>query len=234
MQRAVVAHGAVELGEPEPTRVLGLDETRFGRPRWIPDGVHDDGRTRWTRTDPWETGFVDIAGTGALFGQVDGRSSAAVKAWLCERSPAFRAGIEVVVIDPHAGYAAAVRAALPTAVIAVDHFHLIMLANRAVTAVRQRVTREQLGRRGRKLDPAWANRRLLLRGRERPLAASTGPDVERVCRPRPHRPDPHRMDREGGTPARCAPPPPVAATPARSATGSTASTGGAPTPRSPR
>jgi transposase len=35
-----------------------------------------------------------------------------------------------VVIDPHAGYAAAVCAALPDAVIAVDHFHLILLANR--------------------------------------------------------------------------------------------------------
>ena len=70
-------------------------------------------------------------------------------------------------IDPHAGYAAAVRAALPAARIAVDHFHLIMLANKTVTAVRQRVTREQLGRRGRTQDPTWANRRLLLRGRER-------------------------------------------------------------------
>jgi transposase len=73
----------------------------------------------------------------------------------------------VVLIDPHAGYAAAVRAALPDAAIAVDHFHLIMLANKAVTAVRQRVTRDLLGRRGRRLDPVWANRRLLLRGRER-------------------------------------------------------------------
>ena len=84
---------------------------------------------------------------------------------------AFRAGIEVVVIDPHAGYAAAVRTALPDAVIAVDHFHLIMLANKTVTAVRQRVTRDLLGRRGRKIDPTWANRRLLLRGRERLSAA---------------------------------------------------------------
>jgi transposase len=50
----------------------------------------------------------------------------------------------VVVIDPHAGYAAAVRAVLPEARIAVDHFHLIMLANKAVTAVRQRVTRDLL------------------------------------------------------------------------------------------
>lgn len=167
VQRAVIARGAVELVEPEPTTVLGMDETRFGRPRWLPDGEHPDGRIRWRRTDPWETGFVDITGEQSLLGQVDGRTSAAVQAWLAARTEEFRAGIEVVVIDPHAGYAAAVRAALPHAAIAVDHFHLIMLGNRAVTAVRQRVTRDLLGRRGRKIDPAWANRRLLLRGRER-------------------------------------------------------------------
>jgi transposase len=167
VQRAVVAHGAVELTEPAPTRVLGLDETRFGRPRWHPDGHHDGGRIRWQRTDPWETGFVDISGDQALLGQVNGRTSAAVAAWLASRTEEFRAGIEVVVIDPHAGYAAAVRAALPAARVAVDHFHLIMLGNRAVTAVRQRVTRDLLGRRGQKIDPTWANRRLLLRGHER-------------------------------------------------------------------
>jgi len=167
VQRAVVTHGAAELVEPDPVEVLGMDETRFGRPRWLPDGVHDDGRIRWKRTDPWETGFVDITGEQSLLGQVDGRSSAAVQAWLAARSPEFRAGIEVVVIDAHAGYAAAVRTALPGAAIAVDHFHLIMLGNKAVTAVRQRVTRELHGRRGRKIDPTWANRRLLLRGRER-------------------------------------------------------------------
>jgi transposase len=164
--RAVVAHAAVELLEPEPTPVLGMDETRFGRPRWVPDGHHGDGRIRWKRTDPWETGFVDITGGQGLLGQVDGRTSDAVKGWLAARTQEFRDGIEVVVIDPHAGYAAAVRAALPDAVLAVDHFHLVMLANKAVTAVRQRVTREQLGRRGRGSDPAWANRRLLLRARE--------------------------------------------------------------------
>jgi transposase len=167
VQRAVAARGLVELVEPEPTMVLGMDETRFGRPRWLPDGHHDDGRVRWKRTDPWETGFVDISGDQALLGQVDGRTSAAVQVWLAARTPEFRAGVQVVVIDPHAGYAAAVRAALPDAAIAVDHFHLVMLANKAVTAVRQRVTRDLLGRRGRKIDPAWANRRLLLRGRER-------------------------------------------------------------------
>ncbi|HEY2834355.1 MAG TPA: ISL3 family transposase [Sporichthyaceae bacterium] len=167
VQRAVVSYGASELVEPEPTTVLGMDETRFGRPRWVPDGVHVDGRIRWKRTDPWETGFVDITGDQGLLGQVDGRTSTAVKGWLKARSQAFRDGVDVVVIDPHAGYAAAVREVLPDAALAVDHFHLIMLANKAVTTVRQRVTREQLGRRGRALDPAWANRRLLLRGSER-------------------------------------------------------------------
>jgi transposase len=166
VQRAVVVHGAVELVEPTPVTVLGMDETRFGRPRWLPDGEHDDGRMRWRRTDPWETGFVDITGDQTLLGQVDGRTSAAVQTWLAARTPEFRAGVQVVVIDPHAGYAAAVRAALPDAAIAVDHFHLIMLANKAVTAVRQRVTRDLFDRRGRKTDPTWANRRLLLRARE--------------------------------------------------------------------
>ena len=129
---------------------------------------------------------VDDHRQAGLLGQVDGRTSAAVQAWLAQRSPAFREAVEVVVIDPHAGYAAAVRAALPDAMIAVDHFHLVMLAKKAVTAVRQRATQDLLGRRGRKVDSTWANRRLLLRGRER-LSERVGADVERMRRPRSDR-----------------------------------------------
>jgi transposase len=165
-------------------------------------------------------------------GQVDGRTSVAVQAWLAARTQAFRAGVEVVVIDPHAGYAAAVRQALPDAVIAVDHFHLIMLANKAVTAVRQRVTRDLFDRRGRRSDPTWANRRLLLRGRERLSQAGFGADVERLRRSRSDRADPHGVDRKRGTP-RSARPPPAAGTTTRSASGFGRSTSGAPTHRSP-
>ena len=86
VERAVVAHAARELGEPQPAAVLGLDEVRFGRPRW--QRTVDGGR--WTRTDPWETGFVDLAGGQGLLGQVDGRTSAAVRAWLAGRTPEFR------------------------------------------------------------------------------------------------------------------------------------------------
>ena len=62
-------------------------------------------------------------------------------------------------MDPCAGYRAAVERALPHARIVVDHFHLVRLANQMVTEVRQRVAREQLGRRGQRHDPARAHRR---------------------------------------------------------------------------
>ena len=165
------AHAAVSeaadaaLIEPEPTAVLGIDETRRGRPRW----TQDSESGRWVRTDPWDTGFVDLAGYQGLLGQVTGRTSDDVVAWLRARTPAFREAVRYVAIDPAAGYAKAVRTAglLPQASIVVDHFHIVKLANDAVTAVRRRVIVEQQGRRGRRNDPAWANRRRLLTAQER-------------------------------------------------------------------
>lgn len=70
---------------------------------------------------------------------------------------------EIVALDPSAPFAAAIRRQLPHATIVVDHWHLVRLANAMVTDVRQRVAREQLGRRGRRTDLAWAHRQLLLR-----------------------------------------------------------------------
>jgi transposase len=69
-------------------------------------------------------------------------------------------------MDPCAVYRSAVQAALPNATIVADRFHVVRLANETVTKVRQRTTREQLDRRGRKADPVWANRRLLPQGQE--------------------------------------------------------------------
>lgn len=83
---------------------------------------------------------------------------------LASRSPAWRDRVEVVAIDPSAAFCKALRQQLPCAAVSVDPFHLVMLANDAVTAVRQRVTREQQGRRGRLEDAPWANRKLQLRG----------------------------------------------------------------------
>ena len=106
---------------------------------------------------------VDVD-TGQVLGVVDGRDSAGVGAWLTARSPAWRDRIEVVAIDPSAAFRKALREHLPRAAVSVDAFHLVKAANDMLTAVRQRLAREHKGRRGRLVDPAWANRRLLLRG----------------------------------------------------------------------
>ena len=163
--RAFVAHAAARLAEPQPTPVLGIDETRRGKPRW----ERCEATGRWVRVDPWDTGFVDLAGSQGLLGQREGRTGAAVIDWLSQRSAQFREAVQFVAIDPAAVYATAIRTPglLPNATIVVDHFHLVALANDAVTKVRRRVTWDLRERRGRKIDPEWANRRRLLRARER-------------------------------------------------------------------
>ena len=158
--KALVAAATRWLPEPEPTTRLGIDETRFRSVRWILDGIV------WKRSDPWLTSFVDCSadGPGSLLGLAPGRTGGCVKDWLCEQSQAFRKAIKIVVIDPSAPYASGISAALPDALIAVDGWHLVALANQMVTEGRQRVTRDQLGRRGTVADPVWVNRRLLLTG----------------------------------------------------------------------
>jgi transposase len=171
--KAFVEAANAVLVEPEPTPVLGIDETRRGRPRWVLDEPDPDssqpGQRRWVRLDPWDTGSVDPAGGQGLLGQVEGRTGAAVVDWLNQRTAAFREAVAFVAIDPAACYASAVRTPglLPNATLVVDHFHIVKLANDTVTKVRRRVIWQTEGRRGRKTDPAWANRRRLLRARER-------------------------------------------------------------------
>jgi len=82
-----------------------------------------------------------------------------VTAWLDARGQAWKDAVQIVAMDPCASYRAAVRQALPNARIVADHFHLVALANQAVTDVRRRVTWQVHGRRGGKSDPAWAARR---------------------------------------------------------------------------
>jgi transposase len=160
--RALVAAAARWLPEPEPTRVLGIDETRARSVRWV---MEEAG---WKRSNPWMTSFVnaDPDVPGRLLGLTPGRSGRCVTEWLALQTPAFRDGIELVVIDPSAPYAAGIRAALPQARIAVDKWHLVALANLMVTQVRQRISRQLHGRRGIGTDQVWASRQLLLTGYE--------------------------------------------------------------------
>lgn len=159
----VVVADRVLDAEPESVRVLGIDETRRGKAKW--ETCPDTGERSWV--DRWDTGLVDITGSQGLLAQVNGRTSAVVTGWLAERDAAWRAQITHVAIDISVVYAKAVREALPHAQLVVDRFHLVKKANDMVDAVRRRVTQAQRGRRGRKSDAEWINRRRLLRASER-------------------------------------------------------------------
>lgn len=163
VHRALIAAAAALLPTPAPTTVIGIDETRARSVRWLRT------ETGWRRSDPWMTSIVDLdpAHPGGLIGLAPGRSGACVEGWVALQSQQFRDTVEVVAIDPSAPYASGIRRALPAATIVVDHWHLVRLANAMVTDVRQRVQREQTGRRGNLADPKWTNRRLLLAAGDR-------------------------------------------------------------------
>ena len=177
--------------------MLGIDETRRGKPRW----QRCSDTQRWVRVDPWDTGFVDLAGDQGLFGQREGRTGAAVIDWLRERSDAFRDGVEYVAIDPAAVYATAIRTPglLPNATLVVDHFHLVKLGQR----------RADEGAPPRHLGPAGPPRPQDRPGvgQPAPTAAGTGTlvgqefreDVERHRAEDDDRPDPVGVDRQRRT-----------------------------------
>jgi transposase len=62
---------------------------------------------------------------------------------------------------------------LPKAAQVVDPFHVISLANRCLDGVRRRIQIEQLGHRGRRDDPLYRARRVLLMGEEKLDADAT-------------------------------------------------------------
>ncbi len=173
--QATVNAAAVLLPDVDDLHVrrLGIDEHRYRSVRWFRD---DSGG--WRRVEPWMSTIVN-ADCGQVLGVVDGRDSAAVGGWLTARSPAWRDRVEVVAIDPSAAFRRAIVDALPCAQVSVDPFHLVALANLMVTRVRQRLVRDREHRRGRKVDPAWAHRMLLLRGYDT-LSARARARLDRV------------------------------------------------------
>ena len=137
--QATVNAAAVLLPDVDDLHVrrLGIDEHRYRQVRWFRD---EDGG--WRRVEPWMSTMVN-ADSGQVLGIVDGRDSAAVGGWLAARSPAWRARIEIVAIDPSAAFKKAITEQLPNAKISVDPFHLVQLANLMVTRVRQRLVRDR-------------------------------------------------------------------------------------------
>ncbi|WP_307790616.1 helix-turn-helix domain-containing protein [Streptomyces actuosus] len=94
------AREVIDAPLPE-VEVLGIDETRRGRPRWEQDPV--TGKRHLVR-DRWHTGFVDALGSGCLLGQIEGRTVADVLVWLSATPLTWRKSIKYVAIDMSATY----------------------------------------------------------------------------------------------------------------------------------
>jgi transposase len=155
IMRAVADHGTPLVDDPtrlDGVAALGLDETSF---------------LKATRLAPtrYVTGLVDLE-RGRLLEVVADRTKAAVDGWLHARPAAWLARIGTVALDPWRGYASALVAPLGHATVVVDHFHAIRLANMVVDQVRRRTQQATLGHRGRKRDPLYRIRKLLLAAAE--------------------------------------------------------------------
>jgi transposase len=154
---------AVRLhGEP-----LVDDRERFAEVTSIGVDEHAWQHANGKRRTGYVTGVVDITCRPArLLDVVLGRSGPVLGAWISEQEPQWRDRIEVAALDPFRGYANALKAHLPGATLVLDAFHVVKLANTALTEVRCRVQQTQLGHRGRKHDPLYGIRRILVRNPE--------------------------------------------------------------------
>ena len=155
IMRAVADHGTQLVDDPgrlDGVAALGLDETSF---------------LRATPTAPtrWITGLVDLEG-GRLLDVVADRTRVAVDGWLGARPRDWLTQVGTVALDPWRGYASALTVPLGHARVVVDHFHAIRLANAVVDQVRRRTQQATLGHRGRKGDPLYRIRKLLLTAAE--------------------------------------------------------------------
>lgn len=173
--QAVVDHGdPLIAGDRRLEHVtgLGVDEHTF---------QHANA----TRRTKMVTTFVDID-RGRLLDAVPGRSGDVVRNWVRAQPVWWADQIRVAAIDAFAGYATAIRDTLPDTTLVIDHFHAIRLASEAVNDVRRRIQQDTHGHRGRKGQPLYGIRRLLLmtwknlneRGWERLRAGLAAGDVD--------------------------------------------------------
>lgn len=132
---------------------LGVDETAFLA------ATKDHGRI-------FATGMVDVR-RSLLLDIIEGRSAKILSDWLGERPEAWRQAVEVVTIDPLEAYRSGLKPHLEHVMVVADEFHIVKLANTAIDDVRRRTQNELTGHRGRKGDPLYDIRKILLTADER-------------------------------------------------------------------
>ncbi|MBA3844943.1 MAG: ISL3 family transposase [Actinobacteria bacterium] len=156
VMNAVVEHGTPLVDDPDRVGVvcqLGVDETSFLR------------ANRWHPT-MYATGLVDLE-ERIVIDMVQGNTAADLRRWTANADPGWLADIEVVATDLAESFRAGLSPHLDHTTRVADPFHVVRVANRGVDKVRRRVQNETLGHRGRKHDPLYRIRKLLLSGAER-------------------------------------------------------------------
>lgn len=156
VMNAVIEHGMPLVDDPRrvgPVRQLGVDETTY---------------LAATRAHPtiYATGLVDLQAK-VLIDMVEGNTAADLRRWTTNADAGWIAGIEVVATDLAESFRAGLSPKLDHAVRVADPFHVVRVGNRCLDKVRRRVQNETLGHRGRKDDPLYRIRKLLLAGEER-------------------------------------------------------------------
>ena len=134
------------------TSAIGLDETSFVT---LGSKGYKDYAT--TVADVENHQIIDI---------LPSRKYTDVAGWIDKQPEAWKSRIRFGALDMSSTYAAVYSVVLPGALQVVDSFHAVQLANRCLDAVRRRVQHETLGHRGRRDDPLYRARRVLLRAEE--------------------------------------------------------------------
>jgi transposase len=153
---AVIEHGTPLVDDPDrvgPVAKLGIDETS-----WL--------RANRAHATLYATGLVDLDAS-ILIDMVEGNSAADLRRWCASQDRAWLDGISVVTTDLAESYRAGLDPHLAHATRVADPFHVVRVGNRCIDKVRRRVQQETLHHRGRKHDPLYRIRKLLLAGSER-------------------------------------------------------------------
>ena len=153
---AVECHGTPLVKDPlrvGSVRALGVDE-------------HSYLSAKPEHSTIYATSLVDLD-RRIVIDLFEGKSAAKLRKWCETRSGRWRKGVKVVALDLTDTYRAGLSPHLSHATRVADPFHVTRVANRMLDQVRRRVQNETLGHRGRKADPLFRIRKLLLSGDER-------------------------------------------------------------------
>ncbi|HSH59934.1 MAG TPA: ISL3 family transposase [Acidimicrobiales bacterium] len=156
VMETVKEHGTALVEDPGRVGVvtkLGVDETAYLK-------------ANATHPTLYATGLVDLD-RPIIIDMVEGNAAVELRRWCQGQNPWWLAGITTVATDLAESYRSGLNPHLAHARRVADPFHVTRAANRCVDQVRRRVQNETTGHRGRKDDPLYRIRKLLLSGSER-------------------------------------------------------------------